>query len=628
MIMSYKMRKMKNRLLAATLISFISVSASTACAARQIGSQAESQVEASINGKTEGGNSSTAKTSINDKSEIFVEYDSDDMDSSLKSSEAADIVLKGNVITADKDGVSIDGNKVTISLAGIYNISGKLTDGQIIVDTEDKEVVRLILNGADITSTNSAPIYVRNAKKTVITLAEGTKNKVTDSASYILEDTESDEPNAAIFCKSDLTINGNGSLTVNANYNNAVTSKDELKIVSGDMTINAAADGLRGKDYVAVKSGAITVNAKGDGIKSNNDEDAEKGFVIIDGGTINITAGEDAIQAETNILIRDGDISISSGGGSKNGIKIADMPPGMKREKVEEKSDDAVSTKGIKAEAHITIEGGTINIDSADDSVHSNSSLKINGGTIVAASGGDGIHSDDELEINGGNIDITKSYEGIESAVITINDGEVHVISSDDGINVAGENDGSNHYLFVNGGYVAVDASGDGLDANGSIKVTAGTVIVNGPANSGNGALDYDGSFEMTGGYILAAGSSGMVQAPDTSSTQYSVMLNFESALPAGTIVHIEAENGEEVITFAPKKQYQSVVLCSPMLEKGSTYTIYSGGSVGGESKDGLYSGGTYTGGTKYQSFKVSDTITRVGTFNNGNMRGGKRRPV
>ena len=170
---------------------------------------------------------------------------------------------------------------MTITAAGTYVVSGSLDDGQIVVDTEDKETVRLVLNGADITCSTSAPIYVKSADKIILILADGTENQVTDGDSYVLEDAESDEPNAAIFSKSDLTINGDGSLIVKANYNDGIASKDDLKIVSGDITVDAVNDAIKGRDCIGVKDGTIKVTAGGDGLQSTNDEDPEKGFICI-----------------------------------------------------------------------------------------------------------------------------------------------------------------------------------------------------------------------------------------------------------------------------------------------------------------------------------------------------------
>jgi hypothetical protein len=569
-------------------------------------------------------------------STISVEYDSDDLYPSVSSSDMSYIELEGNSITFDGSGATVNDNIITITSAGMYSISGSLDDGQIIVNTEDKETVGLVLNGADIACSTSAPIYVINAGKTVITLADGTENYVTDGASYIFEDVESDEPNAAVFSKDDLTINGNGSLIVNANYNNGIASNDDLKITGGSITVNAVNDGIKGKDSIAIKDGIITVNAGSDGIQSNNDEDAEKGYISIEGGTFNITAGMDGIQAETRIMVSGGNITISSGGGSINSSGDNWGNRGMENNPNDNSSTD--SAKGLKAGVDLTITGGTINIDSSDDSIHSNGSLTINGGDILLASGDDGIHSDSTLEINGGNLSITKSYEGIESAVLTFNAGNIHIVARDDGINAAGGNDGSSmngrpgqnnfnasmdYHTYINGGYIAIDATGDGIDSNGPIDMTGGAVIINGPTSNGNGPLDYAGAFNITGGFFVAAGSSGMAQAPSSSSTQYSVMHNFASVQAAGTMIHIENEDGEDMLTFVPTKEYQSVLLSSPELTNGSTYIVYSGGNSTGTVTDGLYSGGTYTAGTQVTSFTISSIVTGAGSSRGGFPSGG-----
>ncbi|MCB0210396.1 MAG: carbohydrate-binding domain-containing protein [Anaerolineae bacterium] len=575
------------------------------------------------------------------------------------------IALNGDSIAADSDGVTIDGSTATITAAGTYSLSGTLEDGQIIVDTDDEEIVRLILNGVDISNSTSAPINITAAEKVMIVLADGTENTLTDSESYVFEDPEEDEPNAALFSKADMTIYGSGSLTVNANYNDGIASKDGLIIDSGTITVNAVDDGIRGKDYLIVKDGTITVDALGDGFKSDNEDDTDRGYIAIETGTITITAGGDAIQAETDVMISGGDFTLTSGGGSAGTLE-----------------EDA-SAKGIKAAVNVNIDGGTFTLNTADDAIHSNGSLVINDGTFVIATGDDGIHADSTLEINAGDINITESYEGIESAVITINDGDINIVSRDDGLNVAGGNDGSgmggppggpggefgrgggpgeqgdmpepgggrgrgprpegepgqgggfdlgglfgqaggpggdgfaasgNYYLYINGGTIVVNAGGDGLDANGSIEMTDGLVIVNGPTNRGNGALDYDGSFTLSGGLIVAAGSSGMAQAPGQTSTQPSVLINFDSTQAAGTLVNIQSEDGQNILTFAPSKEFQSIAFSSAELTEGTTYQVYLGGSATGTVTDGLYQDATYTGGTNYTEFTISDIVTRVGS--------------
>ena len=567
--------------------------------------------------------------------------------------EADTFIELGDNITVDGNGATVENNKVTITSAGTYSIKGSISDGQIIVNAGDEDKIYIILNGVNITCSNSAPIYVKNSKKTIISLADNTENYVTDGEYYVFEDESTDEPNAAIFSKSDLIFIGNGSLNVQGKYNNGITSKDDLKIQSGNITVDAVADGIRGKDSVAITDGNIIINAGQDGIKSNNDTDEDKGYVLIESGKINITSVEDGIQGEKSVFVKDGDITIVSGGGSQNSTKKsgAGAEPGMRKDfdpntsnapngnntkpstmespTTEANTDEeSTSTKAIKAGSNIIIDNGTFNIDSCDDSLHSNDNLLINSGTFNIASGDDAIHSDSTLTINGGNIDITKSYEGIESEVITINNGNINVVSSDDGINASSNSEteapvengptdpknqaaSSNAVININGGYTTVDASGDGIDSNGSIYMKDGTLIVNGPINNGNGAVDYDGKFEATGGVIVAAGSLGMVQGLSSESTQNSIKISLSSQ-EANTLVHVESENGEEILTFAPAKQYASIIVSSPELKTGSTYKVYVGGSTTGTANNGLYSDGTYTKGEEIGSAQISTTSTDI----------------
>ena len=634
--------------------------------------------------------SNTNKTSINIES---LEKES--------VSEPDTYIKLGTETTIEGQGAEVSNNKVTITKAGTYSISGKVEDGQIIVDAGKEDKVYLILNGADISCSNSAPIYVKNAKKAILSLADGTENNITDGETYVLEDESSNDPNAAIFSKDDMTIIGTGKLTVNANYNNGIASNDDLKIQSGNIVVNAKNNGIKGKDCINVTDGNITINSKGDGMKADNTTDETKGYVYIEGGKINITSGQDGIQAETELLIADGDITIKTGGGSANSAKsnkaTDQMPDGMKKgerptmpdgqtqgekpmmpngqaqgdsqalpdgqtqngqppqlpdgqaqgerpEMPQEmqqppsnqdtntdtssntSTDESISMKALKATTNIIIDGGTFNIDSEDDSIHSNANATINGGTFEITSGDDGIHSDTQLDINGGTINISKSYEGIESTTININNGDMHIVASDDGINAAGGNDVStetgmagndkfsssgNGLINITGGYVYVDASGDGIDANGNIKLAGATVLVDGPTNNGNASLDYDGTFDISGGTLVAAGSAGMVQTPSDSSSQKILNLNLTSQ-ESNTVVNIKSSNGKNILTYAPSKNYSSVIVSTPDIKDNTKYTVSVGGTAKGEAKDGLYSDGDYSGGTEVGSETTSSTITNI----------------
>lgn len=557
-----------------------------------------------------------------------------------------EIELTGDTMTVQGEGAIVDLNSLVITQPGSYEISGTLADGQIIVNSSSQGTVTLYLNSTNITNSSGAAIYVIDAGEVVLEMAEGSQNTLTDGEIYLSTDTDNEGQDAAIYSVSDLTIKGGGSLTVNANYQNGIHSKNDILIESGTILVNAIADGIKGNDSVEILDGTLTVSAGSDGIQSSNDSDPEKGTISIQGGTLRITAGLDGIQAATNLSISAGDITIVSGGGSVNSSTQAGwgLPGGdMRNIDQTDNSSSAIieSMKGLKAGSAITIENGTIQIDSADDALNSNDSLTVNGGSIQITAGDDGLHANSTLTINEGTLEIQKSYEGIESSQVMINGGVIRVVSSDDGINVAGGNDdsaangrpGQNEFslntdskLVITGGNLVVDADGDGLDANGSIEMSGGQVIVNGPTNDGNGAVDYLGTFKISGGFILAAGSSGMAQSASDSSTQYSLLYNFDQEMSADTLIHIINQNGEEVLTFAPAKNYQSILFSSAALVDGMTYTLFSGGSASGEGVNGLYVNSTYTGGTQLTSFTLTDRVTRLGSTGN-TMHGGKGGP-
>ncbi|MBG0787969.1 MAG: carbohydrate-binding domain-containing protein [Anaerolineaceae bacterium] len=560
--------------------------------------------------------------------ESEVEINESSSDYTWDAADEATITLVDNAINTDSQNVSLSGNVVTIEAPGTYRLSGSLSDGQIVVSATVEGVVRLILDGVNIHNDAGAAIYVEDAEKVIVYLADNTENTLSDGTNYVLTDPESDEPNATLFSKADLTIDGTGSLSVTGNYNDAIASKDGLIINSGVLAVVAADDGIRGKDYVLIRSANITIDANGDGIKSDEADDAAKGWIIIEAGNLNIQAGMDALDAETAVVVESGTLNLTAGDGITN---------------VNFNSD--VSMKGIKAGSAVTINGGVVNVYSTDDAIHSNGSILINGGEFNLTSGDDGMHADTELTIENGSITITESYEGLESATITIDDGQITIKASDDGINVAGGADASgmnmdmggrggrdggpgmdmfggagDYNLYINGGTIYMNAGGDGLDSNGSITMTGGTVVVNGPTDNGNGPVDYMSSFSISGGTLLAAGSSGMAQAPDGNSTQPALMIFFGTTLSAGTPVSLVDASGANVVTVVPSKEYSSLVISSPDMVLGEMYTLYVGGSVA--SVDGLgLSSGVATGSTEYSSFTLSYLISQLGT--GGGMGGG-----
>ncbi|KYG59509.1 carbohydrate-binding domain-containing protein [Planococcus maritimus] len=515
---------------------------------------------------------------------------------------------------ASSAAVLFEEGTLTIKAGGTYVLSGSL-DGQVVVDSEDDNPVRIVLDGVSIQSSETSAIFVEKAEKTIISLEEGSENRVADAANYSDTD-DADEPNAAIFSKSDLTINGTGQLVVEGNYNNGITSKDALKITGGDVTIFAVDDALMGRDLVAAKDGTLTIEAGDDGIKTTNDEE-NTGTIALEGGTYSIVAGGDGIQSSADAYITGGTYSITSGGGSPETVKT--NSPGPAQGTATEEAD-MESGKGLKTEGALFVTGGSFTVDSADDAVHSNGDVAISGGEWTLSTGEDGIHADQMMVLDDGTFDIAKSYEALEAAQLSINGGEYTLWASDDGINVSNGTATADEdtttstqeepLLTITGGFMSVDAGGDGLDANGSIHMTGGTVLVNGPVTDMEGSIDYDNTFTQEGGLLIAAGSSGMVQSTSEDSTQSAVVMTFPDIQEAGTLTHLEDSAGNTVASFAPEKDYQAIYISSPDLQVGSSYTLSVGGSSSGEETEGLYTGGSYEGGTEVLSFVQEETAT------------------
>ena len=499
------------------------------------------------------------------------------------------IQLNNTSISVIGNGTEINGTVITIEAGGEYHITGTLNDGRIIVDSDDDETVKLILDNAEIQSTTNAPLSILKAEKTVIFLSDGTDNRLLDPDTYVFDDPDEDEPNAALFSKDDLTIYGNGSLTVVGNYNDGISCKDGLIIDGGIIAVTAEDDGIRGKDYLVIKNGNITVAAGGDGFKSD-DDDPSTGYVEIHDIILDITAEGDGIQAEADIAIDSGIFHIISGGGSSAVL------------------DADASAKGIKAETDITIQGGTFVLDCADDTLNANRDITIQDGTFTLSTGDDAIHADKNLTIFSGTIDILTSFEGIESEVVTIHGGDIHITSSDDGINAAEEE----NYLYINGGYIVIDAHGDGIDVNGDIEMTDGTVIIHGPTSNIDLPVDYDSSFDITGGFFIGSSSLDQAQPPSTSWPQATLVIVFKTLLPAGTMVHIQDFEGVDILTVIPSKPFQSLLFSSPDLITHREYLIFYGGSASGTSVDGVIQNGTYLPGMLYHTVTLYDSITTI----------------
>lgn len=567
-----------------------------------------------------------------------------DLAGTYEESGAVYVTLSDDGIAGETDGVVIDGQMVTITAEGTYIFSRTLSEGQIVVDADNAKV-QIVFDNVDITCASSAAVYVKSAEKVFVTLAEGSQNTLRNTDEYVAIDDNNID--AVIFAKSDLTLNGTGSLTIISAEGHGIVSKDDLKIIGGTYDIIAAGHALSGKDSVRIADGTFILTAEKDGIHAENADDEEKGYIYIADGDFTITSDGDGMDASNIVQIEDGTLDITAGGGAANSLKTheSDVPGGpgggmpQNGEKLDgesmpqmgekpdgenmtemgkrpdgttppekpsqtDQSDTAdetaapdnatdhqsssaettedtttdesgTSTKGIKAGGGMYLNGGTYQIDSADDSIHSNANITIADGTYTLATGDDGVHADDALIVNGGTITVTESYEGLEGLAVTINDGTIDITASDDGINTAGEK------MELNGGYIHILAGGDGVDSNGDLTINGGEIYIDGPSDNGNSAIDYGdrSSAYVNGGTLVAIGSSSMAEGMSDSSKQKVLMVKLGEQMEAGDVVLTDSE-GNVIVSYTALKTYDCVIISTAEVESGATYTLTTSGTT------------------------------------------------
>ena len=504
-----------------------------------------------------------------------------------------DLINDYDLVAGKEIKLSDENGSFTITEEGTYIISGKLTNGQLIVDATDEAKIQIVLNGVEISYSSSAALYIKQADKVFVTVNENTTNILSNTEGFIQDGDE--KIDSAVFSKEDITFNGNGVLNVESPYGNGIVSKDDLVLSTGTYVINAENHGIEAKDCIKISDAIITIRSEKDGIHVENDEDSDLGYIYIESGKFDIESQTDGISASGYIQINSGEFSVSSGGGSVNSSTNSDGNFNQKWGMWDGNGtddDNMESAKGIKALKYILINSSEMILDTSDDSIHSDTTIVINDGIISISSGDDGIHANTQLVVNGGTISIHKSYEGFESQAIDITGGDISIISSDDGFNAAGGNDQSamggrpgmgmftiseNCYINISGGYIVIEASGDGIDSNGNISVKGGDIYISGPTGSGDCAFDYSGTAIITNGTIIAAGSNSMAQNFGNDSTQGSILINLQSYQSSGSEVAIIDSNDNVLAVFTPIKQYNSILISCPKIVINEKYIVKTG---------------------------------------------------
>lgn len=398
-------------------------------------------------------------------------------------------------------GYEIDGTDVSITAAGTYVFSGDCDNGSITVK-KGVTGVTIVLNGLTLTNDDSAAITLNKTAEASLIAAAGTTNTVADTEG-------SSDENAAVKVKSGaaLAIGGTGTLTVDGNAKNGIKGAADavITVAEGKLNINAANDGLSCDDELNITGGTLSITAGGDAVKASpdtgeNPDTTSLGNVTISGGTLTLNAAEDGIQADGDLTISGGTFHVKTNGGHTTAL-----------------TDDSASCKGFKAGKTLTVTGGTLTVDSADDALHASTDVTISGGTLTLATGDDGVHADNDLVIgtkgasstSTPRINITASYEGLEGTTVTVYSGDIDVAASDDGVNAANSTLGerSDKYAInIAGGDLYIDAGSDGLDSNNDINITGGKVEVYGADAVMDAAIDYDGTFTLSGGTLFGAG--------------------------------------------------------------------------------------------------------------------------
>lgn len=536
---------------------------------------------------------SSFSTNVKSGEKLDVDTHYSEQDLSWDTSSETAIDLSNPTAT---DGVTVEDGTLTITKAGTYKLSGEY-QGQIKVETADSDAVRLVLDNANITNSSGAALNVVNADEVILYSASGTTNTISDGADYTA--TGEDDPDAVVYSKADLTIAGEGTLKVNGNHEDGIHTSDGLVIASGTLEVNAANTGIKGKDYVDILGGTINVTAQQDGIKSTNDTDEGQGWTRLSNGTVTVNAGDDGFKASRVVEISGGSLTV-------------------------EQSDE-----GIEAQ-YINVSGGDVNVTSADDGM--NASLKTSDsestdssantsdtadqqqnnqqqGSIPGGqqSGTSGTAQQQNNTQNQGNRNMGQppAMPGGNAQDGTSQNGTTGTGQQGMGQPPQGGMPGGGGGTFevvdaainVSGGHVTVNAEGDGIDSNGVTTLSGGTLIVNGPSQGGNAALDTNGDLLLNGATVLSGSTADMFEAPSTNSTSGYLKLTNSSGFEQGSTVQVADSSGKVVANYkVTKSNVQLVLVSSSSIVKGQSYTVYTTTSAVDSNAASLASGATELG--------------------------------
>lgn len=476
---------------------------------------------------------------------------------------AVRIQLNNSSATASSDSVQISNSTITITEGSTYILSGTLEDGSIIVNADNSAKIHLLLNGVSINSNNSAAILVRSADKVVITLASE-QNSLSNGGSFTISDDLN--VNAVLYSKDDLSLNGSGSLTITSPAGHGISCKDDLVLAGGNYTITAANHGLDANDSIRLTASTLSIEAGKDGIHAENADDATLGFVYIADGTYNINANDDGIHASSTLTVNNGDINIAE---SYEGLEALDLVINGGNIRLIARDDGlnaagGTDGSGFGGRGNAVTSPGTSKNNNPDNRTNDrgNRPGKNNGDFSDMpnrpnnGSFGGGFNRDDLPDNFGGNFNPDTLPDNFDGFV----GGSLGNMSS------------SNGSITITGGTLYLQASGDGIDANGSLTITGGDITLCGPNRGDTASLDYDTTATISDATFIATGATGMAQTL-SSSKQGIITINVGNQ-NAGTTLTLTDSKGKVLLTQTPELPYSLVILSSPDLVSGESYTL------------------------------------------------------
>ena len=504
-----------------------------------------STVHSAVSGTTAG--TSTSNTAAGQTLDAQTHYTNEDL--TWDSSGEKTIDLANPTAT---DGVSVENGTITITSGGTYRITGEYS-GQVKIEAAKTDTVRLVLDNAKITNSTGAAINVVSAAEAIIYTAAGTTNTVADEANYTA--TGDDDPDAAIYSTANLTLTGEGSLSVKGAYEEGIHTTGGLVIASGTLEVNAANTGIKGKDYVDITGGIVNVTAAQDGIKSTNTDDESMGFTRLSAGSVTVSAGDDGLKAPHTLEISGGTLNIEK------------------------------SNEGIEAQ-YINILDGDVTVNSTDDGI--NASLKDSSSdTSSDTTSGTAAAGQQTQQNQNGQVQQAPAGGGAAPGGSQGSTGQNQNMPQPptDGT-MPGGGGGTfevvDAAINISGGTVTVNAEGDGIDSNGTATFSGGTVTVNGPVAGGNNALDSNGDLLLNGGTVTTGSTADMFEAPSSASTSGYLKITDSSALTQGSTVQVTDSSGTVVANYKiTTSGVQLVLVSNKNIVKGQSYTVsVTSGSV------------------------------------------------